>query len=203
MLLRDRQGVHRRNPHCLAALLDREAFSESPSDGEFVIHYRKHSAQKEQRADLGSLDIGSQGRRRLWEHQAEFAQPRTRFCDGGTITDRHGPLHPLGCFRPLRTWRSGDRAPRRRCQKFHPSAEAAGVNSATRSISGPISPFDWNRFRSLFLPTARIGEAGTEPSGKPHITFQSVNDWIRSELAAKRISGTKPSTNCGSSSLAA
>lgn len=48
------------------------------------------------------------------------------------------------------------------------------------SISGPIGPFDWNRFRSLFLPTARIGEAGTEPGGKPHITFQSVNDWILS-----------------------
>jgi hypothetical protein len=48
------------------------------------------------------------------------------------------------------------------------------------SISGPMGPFDWNRFRSLFLPTASIGEAGTEPAGKPHITFQSVNDWILS-----------------------
>jgi hypothetical protein len=46
------------------------------------------------------------------------------------------------------------------------------------SISGPAGPFDWTRFRSLFLPTSRIGEAGTEPGGKPHITFQSVNDWI-------------------------
>lgn len=28
------------------------------------------------------------------------------------------------------------------------------------SISGPTGPFDWNRFRSLFLPAACIGEAG-------------------------------------------
>ena len=48
------------------------------------------------------------------------------------------------------------------------------------SISGPIGPFDWNRFRSLFLPTACIGEAGKKPGGKQHITFQSVNDWILS-----------------------
>jgi hypothetical protein len=45
---------------------------------EFAIHHRKHPAQKEQRADLGSLDIGSQGRRRRWERQAEFVQERTR-----------------------------------------------------------------------------------------------------------------------------
>src|SRR5215510_6236198 len=29
--------------------------------------------------------------------------------------------HPLGCFRPSRTWRFGDKAPRRRHQKLHPS----------------------------------------------------------------------------------
>ena len=43
-----------------------------------------------------------------------------------------------------------------------------------------MGPFDWTRFRSLFLPTARMGEAGTAPGGKRHITFQSVNDWILS-----------------------
>ena len=46
------------------------------------------------------------------------------------------------------------------------------------SISGPIGPFNSDRFRSLFLPTATIGEAGLEASGKPHIVFQSVRDWI-------------------------
>jgi NAD(P)-dependent dehydrogenase (short-subunit alcohol dehydrogenase family) len=54
--------------------VDREVFSEPSRDGEFAIHQRKHPAQKEQRANLGSHDIGSQGRRRLWERQAEFAQ---------------------------------------------------------------------------------------------------------------------------------
>lgn len=48
------------------------------------------------------------------------------------------------------------------------------------SISGPTGPFDWNRFRSLFLPAACIGEAGKAPGGEQHITFQSVNDWILS-----------------------
>src|SRR5271157_4538096 len=33
--------------------------------------------------------------------------------DGGSgiIADQHGPVHPLECFRLLRTWRFGDRAP--------------------------------------------------------------------------------------------
>lgn len=48
------------------------------------------------------------------------------------------------------------------------------------SISGPTGPFHWDRFRSLFLPTATIGEAGSDPGGKPHIEFQPVKDWIAS-----------------------
>jgi hypothetical protein len=59
-MLRDGQSVHRRDPHRLPALLDRYVFSEPSGDGEFAIHHRKHPAQKQQRADLGSLDIGSQ-----------------------------------------------------------------------------------------------------------------------------------------------
>jgi hypothetical protein len=55
------------------ALLDREVFSEPPSDGEFAIHHRKRATQKKQRPDLRSLDIGSQGRRRLRENHAKFA----------------------------------------------------------------------------------------------------------------------------------
>jgi hypothetical protein len=47
MLPRDRQGVHCRNPHRLAALLDRQVFSEPPGDRECAIHHRKHPAQKE------------------------------------------------------------------------------------------------------------------------------------------------------------
>lgn len=48
------------------------------------------------------------------------------------------------------------------------------------SISGPIGPFQWDRFRSLFLPTATIGQAGSEQGGKPYIEFQPVKDWIAS-----------------------
>ena len=48
------------------------------------------------------------------------------------------------------------------------------------SISGPIGPFSWGRFRSLFLPMATIGEAGLDPGEKPHIVFQSINNWILS-----------------------
>lgn len=48
------------------------------------------------------------------------------------------------------------------------------------SISGPIGPFQWDRFRSLFLPTATIGEAGSDTGEKPHIEFQQVKDSIAS-----------------------
>src|ERR1700752_5402254 len=93
--------LHRRNPHRLAALLDREVSSEPSANGEFAIHHRKNPAQEEQRAELGSLDIGSEGRWRLWKHQAEVSQAQTWFGDGGIISARHGPPHPLGCFRTL------------------------------------------------------------------------------------------------------
>lgn len=48
------------------------------------------------------------------------------------------------------------------------------------SISDPTGPFNWDRFRALFLPTAAIREAGSEPGGKPHIVFQPVQGWIQS-----------------------
>ena len=48
------------------------------------------------------------------------------------------------------------------------------------SISGPTGPFQWDRFRSLFLPMATIGEAGSDTGEKPHIEFQPVKDWIAS-----------------------
>jgi len=44
MLLCDRQGVHCRDPDRLAALLDREVFSETSGGGEFAIHYWKRPA---------------------------------------------------------------------------------------------------------------------------------------------------------------
>lgn len=54
----------------------------------------------------------------------------------------------------------------------------AFVLALQHSISGPAGRFNWDRFRSLFLPTDTIGEAGLEAGGKPHIVFQSVRDWI-------------------------
>ena len=48
------------------------------------------------------------------------------------------------------------------------------------SISGPTGPFQWDRSRSLFLPTATIGEAGSDTAEKPHIEFQQVKDSIAS-----------------------
>jgi hypothetical protein len=43
-----------------------------------------------------------------------------------------------------------------------------------------MDAIDWNRFRSLFLPGARVGSAGTESAGKPHITFESVESFLQS-----------------------
>lgn len=46
-------------------VLDREVSSGPSSDGKFLIHYRKHPAQKQQEADLGKRDIGAQGARAI------------------------------------------------------------------------------------------------------------------------------------------
>lgn len=48
------------------------------------------------------------------------------------------------------------------------------------AVTGKVATFDWQRFRSLFLPEARIGESGKEISGKPEVKFDSVENWIRS-----------------------
>ena len=48
------------------------------------------------------------------------------------------------------------------------------------SVTGEVASFDWRRFRSLFLPGARVGESGEETAGKPEVRFESVESWIRS-----------------------
>jgi len=48
------------------------------------------------------------------------------------------------------------------------------------SISGSTGRFNWDRFSSLFFSAATIGEAGSEPGGRPHIEFQPAKDWILS-----------------------
>lgn len=52
------------------------------------------------------------------------------------------------------------------------------------SISGRLDVIDWNRFRSLFLPGARVGDAGIESNGKPQITFESVESFIHDASGA-------------------
>lgn len=47
-------------------------------------------------------------------------------------------------------------------------------------ISGPAGPRDWNRFRSLFLPEARLTAAGKRSKdGSPYLITMSVEDYIK------------------------
>jgi len=46
-------------------------------------------------------------------------------------------------------------------------------------ISGPVGTRDWNRFRSLFLPSARFTEVGKRRDGSPFVITGSVDDFAR------------------------
>jgi hypothetical protein len=46
-------------------------------------------------------------------------------------------------------------------------------------ISGPAGERDWNRFRSLFMPDARLTSAEKTPDGVIHVRPSSVEDYIR------------------------
>lgn len=46
-------------------------------------------------------------------------------------------------------------------------------------ISGPAGERDWNRFRSLFLPDARLTSAEKTPDGVTHVRPSSVEDYVR------------------------
>ena len=46
-------------------------------------------------------------------------------------------------------------------------------------ISGPAGERDWNRFRSLFLPSARLTSAEKSPDGAVHVRPSSVEDYVR------------------------
>jgi hypothetical protein len=46
-------------------------------------------------------------------------------------------------------------------------------------ISGPPGERDWNRFRSLFMPNARLTSAGKSPDGAVHVRPNSVEDYVR------------------------
>ena len=48
-------------------------------------------------------------------------------------------------------------------------------------ISGPVGqPRDWNRMRSLFVPTARMMPVGVRPDGNAVMRMLGVNDYIAS-----------------------
>jgi hypothetical protein len=46
-------------------------------------------------------------------------------------------------------------------------------------ISGPAGERDWNRFRSLFMPNARLTSAEKTPDGTVHVRPNSVEDYVR------------------------
>jgi len=46
-------------------------------------------------------------------------------------------------------------------------------------ISGPAGERDWNRFRSLFMPNARLTSAEKTPDGAVRIRPSSVEDYVR------------------------
>jgi len=65
-----------------------------------------------------------------------------------------------------------------------PAAKPADVDSLDHLlaalydvISGPAGPRDWNRFRSLFLPTGRLTATGKNPDGSIRVRALSVDDY--------------------------
>jgi hypothetical protein len=46
-------------------------------------------------------------------------------------------------------------------------------------ISGPPGERDWNRFRSLFMPGARLISAGKTPDGAVRVRPNSMEDYVR------------------------
>ena len=53
------------------------------------------------------------------------------------------------------------------------------MHAAYDVISGPAGPRDWNRFRSLFLPTACFTEVGKQPDGSSYVITWSVDNFVR------------------------
>ena len=72
------------------------------------------------------------------------------------------------------------------------------------SLSGPTGPFQWDRFRSLFLPKATIGEAGSD-RGENHTSSsnRSKTGLHPCETCGRRCPDTKPYTRSGSNGSAA
>lgn len=65
-----------------------------------------------------------------------------------------------------------------------PAAKPADVDSLDHIlaalydvISGPAGERDWNRFRSLFIPTAHLTSTGKAPDGSVRVRPNSVDDY--------------------------
>jgi len=65
-----------------------------------------------------------------------------------------------------------------------PAAKPADVDSLDHIlaalydvISGPAGPRDWNRFRSLFLPSGRLTATGKNPDGSIRVRALGVDDY--------------------------
>jgi len=56
-------------------------------------------------------------------------------------------------------------------------------------ISGPAGERDWNRFRSLFVPTARLTSTGKAPDGTVVVHPNSVEDYVNRAGAFFRKTG--------------
>jgi hypothetical protein len=56
-------------------------------------------------------------------------------------------------------------------------------------ISGPAGDRDWNRFRSLFLPQARLTRAGKNQDGVVTVNLMGVEDFIQLAGAAFKSDG--------------
>jgi hypothetical protein len=58
------------------------------------------------------------------------------------------------------------------------SSPEAIVGAAYDFISGPQGPRKWDRFRSLCLPTARLGRAEVGEDGKAYVVDWSLDEFI-------------------------
>lgn len=57
------------------------------------------------------------------------------------------------------------------------------------AISGPAGPRDWDRFRSMFIPEARLIVAGKDRQGQFFKRVMSVEDYIRAAGPSLEASG--------------
>jgi hypothetical protein len=60
------------------------------------------------------------------------------------------------------------------------SSEEAIVRALYDVISGPAGPRDWDRFRSLFVPDARLIPAGRRPDSTYRVRVLTVDQYVAS-----------------------